>query len=98
MSLEHQSFCEKPFPLGKGSSLAYTSTPEDHVSELCRDIYKYCGINFTYINDNPEYIGNDYADFSKKFYYNILLDDKAGFEGETDWLLVKNELIRVGEW
>jgi hypothetical protein len=78
--------------------IAYTSTPEDHVSELCRDIYKYCGINFTYINDNPEYIGNDYADFSKKFYYNILLDDKAGFEGETDWLLVKNELIRVGEW
>jgi hypothetical protein len=27
-----------------------------------------------------------------------LLDDKAGFEGEGDWGVVKQELRRIGEW
>ena len=49
-------------------------------------------------NDNPECGNTDYADFGTKPYFNIGLDDKFGFCGETDWLNIKHELIRVGEW
>jgi hypothetical protein len=55
-------------------------------------------ILFHYINQNPNENNTKMADFSKKFYFNILIDDKAGFEPETDWALIKKELIRLGEW
>lgn len=48
------------------------------------------GIYFQYINENPDFKGNSYADFSKKFCFDILLDDKAGFDPEHDW----TELLR----
>jgi hypothetical protein len=54
-------------------------------------------INIDYVNGNPNEPNNTYADFSFKPYYNILLDDKAGFE-PTDWKAIKEELISIGEW
>ena len=56
------------------------------------------GVRFDYINENPECPNNELCDFSKKLYFNILLEDKAGFEGETDWILIKQELQRLGKW
>jgi hypothetical protein len=56
------------------------------------------GINFKHVNCNPECPNDPLCDFSKKFYFNILLDDKAGFEGKTDWFLIEKELKRIGEW
>jgi len=56
------------------------------------------GIYFRHINQNPNETNTSQANFSQKFYFNILFEDKAGFEGETDWKLVKEELIRIGEW
>jgi hypothetical protein len=50
------------------------------------------GIVFQYANENPECPSIKHADFTHKFYFNIVLDDKAGFEGETDWYLVEAEL------
>ncbi len=41
---------------------------------------------------------NEYSDFSFKPYFNILIDDKAGFEPATDWKAIKDELIAIGEW
>ena len=38
-------------------------------------------IDFT--NENPECPNTEYADFSKKFYFDVLIDDKAGFD--TKW-------------
>ena len=42
-------------------------------------------IKIDFINHNPQYTKTDLCDFTKKFYFDILLDDKAGFEAETDW-------------
>lgn len=56
------------------------------------------GVVFDYVNENPECPNDKLCDFSKKFYMNILLDDKAGFEGKSDWFLVEEELRRIGEW
>ena len=88
-----QQLCERDI------LIAYSSTPLTKIEAICRFLFTEYQIYFTYINENPEYVGTtNYADFTRKFYYNILLDDKAGFELKTDWLLVKNELIRIGEW
>ena len=43
------------------------------------------GIGFDYLNQNPDFQLTSYADFSKKFYFDIVLDDKAGFEPLKDW-------------
>ena len=55
------------------------------------DIFKYKkkmredGIMFRYYNENPEVKDTDLAYFGEKLYFNIGLDDKFGFEAETDW-------------
>jgi hypothetical protein len=56
------------------------------------------GILFHFVNANPLEKNNSLCDFNKKFYFNILLDDKAGFDGATDWGLIINELKEIGEW
>jgi hypothetical protein len=55
-------------------------------------------INVDYYNENPACENTKLADFSVKPYFNIGIDDKFGFVGETDWFLIKQELIRIGEW
>jgi hypothetical protein len=65
------------------------------------DIVKWLRLNHIevdYVNENPEVANSNLCDFSKKPYFQILLDDKAGFEGATDWTLIKEELKRIGEW
>ncbi len=53
---------------------------------------------FEYFGENPECPSTDMCDFSKKFHFDILLDDKAGFVGATDWYLIEGELKRLGLW
>jgi hypothetical protein len=56
------------------------------------------GIHFAYVNENPECPNTELCDFRKKFYFNIGIDDKFGFEGDKDWFLIEKELRRIGEW
>ena len=49
-------------------------------------------IFFRYVNENPEIESNKVSNFSQKFHCNVILDDKAGFEGDKDWIIVKEEL------
>ena len=62
------------------------------------DILEKEGVMFKYVNENPECPNNELCDFRRKFYFNVLLDDKAGFDGATDWFLIETELKRIGEW
>jgi len=55
-------------------------------------------INFKYFNENPEAKSTARSEFSGKFYFNIALDDRAGFDPMIDWKNIKDELIRLGEW
>ena len=50
------------------------------------------------LNENPDHKGTELCDFSRKFYFDILLEDKAGFEGWKDWFLIMKELQRMGLW
>jgi hypothetical protein len=56
------------------------------------------GVVIDFVNENPAEQNSAKACFDKKFYFNILLDDKAGFDPLTDWALIKQELIRLNEW
>ena len=50
-----------------------------------QDFFKKDGIIFDYINENP-IPATEYADFKTKLYFSVILDDKAGFDPEEDWL------------
>jgi len=50
------------------------------------------GIKFDYVNENPEVASEGYGCYDRKIYFNLLLDDKAGFDAETHWLDITRTL------
>ena len=56
------------------------------------EIFRSLGVIFTYANENPEIKDNEYSCYVNKVYYNVFLDDKAGFDPETDWDVVEEGL------
>jgi hypothetical protein len=46
------------------------------------------GIHFDLINENPMEKNTSYANFDQKPYFNVLIEDKAGFEPDFEWHLV----------
>ncbi len=56
------------------------------------------GIKFEYINENPEVASTDICDFSRKYYIDLVLDDKGFFDATKDWFRIKETLIEIGEW
>lgn len=77
--------------------ILWTSTPPDRLPEVLT-WFKQHGIRFTWINENPHAKNTPRSDFTKKFYMNVIIDDRSGFEPETDWKSIKDELIAIGEW
>src|SRR5262245_29679157 len=77
--------------------ILYTcSYPEELIEYL--KYFKLHGIHFDYVNENPDISAGAYGHYDSKFYFNILFEDKAGFDPLTDWepvlQLIKNsELI-----
>jgi hypothetical protein len=66
----------------------YTCSRQEHIAEYLKWFSEH-DITFEFVNSSPE-PNSKYADFSQKPYFNVLLDDKAGFDPEEDWLLIKN--------
>jgi len=58
-----------------------------HEIEQYIEYFKENNIHFDYINENPEITTNleGYGNYDKKPYMNVLFEDKAGFNGDTDW-------------
>lgn len=77
--------------------ILWTSSHKDAQQNILDKLAKE-GITFNYVDENPEVPTTELCDFARKFYFNVLLDDKAGFEGETDWKLIIDELTAIGEW
>jgi len=75
-------------------TILWTSSHSDSIN----DILRRHDLKFHYINENPECKSTELCDFSQKFYFNILLDDKSGYVGATDWQEIKSTLIELGEW
>jgi len=78
--------------------ILWSSSHIDSISLIHEKLMK-DGVIFDYINENPMCPNTELCDFRKKFYFNILLDDKAGMDAPGgDWFLIENELKRIGEW
>lgn len=77
--------------------ILFTSSFPDKMVALMEQFRKF-DINFKYLNANPECPNTPYGDFSRKFYYDILLDDKAGFIPEQDWIVIRQTMKDLFEW
>ena len=64
--------------------ILWTSSHKKYVKAFMKELKEY-EIDFKYFNSNPECKNTETGDFRKKFYFNVILDDKAGFEPEKDW-------------
>jgi len=66
--------------------ILFTSSYPDEI-KIYLDILEKDGIHFKYINENPEIsdANGSFGCYDKKPYYNVLIDDKASFNPETDW-------------
>jgi len=55
-------------------------------------------IGFDFVNENPECLDNELCCFASKFYFDLMFEDKAGFNGMVDWKNIKDCLVEIGEW
>lgn len=72
--------------------ILFTSSYPDQKMDFMVNVYRRYGISFDYHNGNPEVQNTDTGDFSEKFYYNVLFDDKGGFDPQEDWLDLKQHI------
>ena len=77
--------------------ILWTSSFSDEIVKVIEWL-KTFDIEIDYVNRNLECKNTKYADFALKPYFNIIVDDKSGFEPETDWAEIRTELIQIGEW
>ena len=66
------------------SLILWTSTYPSVIQNHYLPVFEKEGIKFDYVNENPEVTNEALGCFDKKPYFNLLLDDKAGFDKE-DW-------------
>lgn len=52
-------------------------TKEDEIK--IREMFEANGIHVDYVNENPEIANTKTGNFEDKFYFSVLVDDKAGF-------------------
>lgn len=67
--------------------ILWSSVHADEEKDII-DFFAQHGIHVSYFNHNPEVSNTATGNFDTKFYFNILLDDKAGFDHETDWYTI----------
>jgi len=74
--------------------ILYTcSYPEEIVEYL--KYFEASGIHFEYVNRNPDVCTGAYGYYDNKFYFNILFEDKAGFDPTTEWKAVLDLLQSI---
>jgi len=64
--------------------ILWTSSFEDKIADYLKR-FQSDKIVFDYVNENPEVTRTPLADFSRKFYINVGIDDHFGFDPEKDW-------------
>ena len=67
----------------------YTCSYPREIQEYVKFFSKH-GIDFEYVNKNPDVKNTTYGYYEDKPYYNVLFEDKAGFDAEEDWQYIKD--------
>jgi hypothetical protein len=74
--------------------ILWTSSYPEEITQYIGKFF-YDKIRFDAVNENPG-ISSKHGNFGyyeNKFYFNVLLDDKAGFDPETEWKEIYDYLI-----
>ena len=82
------------------SLILWTSTYDDIIADYLKH-FKENGITFDMVNVNHETKNTDLSCFDENTYFNVGIDDKFGFDAETDWEILYNYLvegIRLGKF
>ena len=77
--------------------IIYTSSHEEQAKKLIKWLEDR-QINIYALNENPDIPNTELCDFGRKFYFDVLFEDKAGFQGWRDWYRVMKELQKIGQW
>ena len=73
--------------------ILYTCSWENEIKQYL-NLFESNGIHFEYVNENPEVTSVlGLGCYDKKMYFNILFEDKAGFDCENDWYEVYVEFV-----
>jgi len=72
--------------------ILWTCSHKDDIKDMIEWTTEH-GIHFDYVNENPECPSTTRVNVEDKPYYNIMLDDRAGFEPE-DWQGIKQLLVK----
>ena len=76
-------------------TMVYTcSLPEE--IPLYMALFEEQGIRMNYVNENPEVPNQGYGFYDKKPYFNVLFEDKAGFNPDRDWALIIEKMKSLG--
>ena len=67
--------------------ILYTCSHPHEIEEYL-EYFKGFDIHFDYVNENPEVKNGSYGFYDQKPYFNVLFEDKSGFDCLTDWELV----------
>lgn len=70
------------------SRIILWSSAHAHEQGAIMNFFSRNGIDVDYFNENPEVANTKTGAFNQKFYFSILLDDKAGFDPIVDWATV----------
>ena len=73
--------------------ILWTSTHREVIDKYL-DVFAKNGIVFDFVNINTTEKDNSLSCFREKTYFNVGLDDKFGFEPETDWKLILEYLVQ----
>lgn len=67
--------------------IIYTCSHPHEIEQYVK-LFKENDIRFQFINENPEVETqlNGYGCYDKKPYMNVLFEDKAGFDPDTEWI------------
>lgn len=68
--------------------IMYTCSHPPEIAKYLK-LFEENGVHFDYVNENPEVLTVKYGCYDKKPYFNVLFEDKAGFNPLEDWLKVK---------
>jgi len=75
--------------------ILYTCSHPHEVEEYL-EYFHGLEIRFQFVNRNPEVCNGAYGCYDEKPYFNVLFEDKAGFDPEEDWWQVRQLLEE--EW
>lgn len=79
-------------------TILWTSTTQEATEEYVKRMNT-DGIKFDYINKNPEVkrqkTDPESTSFKEKFYFNVGIDDKFGFNPEKDWKKIYDYLMTL---